>query len=393
MRKLYFFALFLVLYELATYLANDMIMPGMIQVVDQFKASQSAVALSMSLYIFGNFTFILFAGIFAEYYGKRRTLLLGNFLFLLFSFLTIFSLNIHQFMILRFLSGIGLAIIGIGYALIHSNFNDKDAIKVTALMANVAILAPLLGPLFGSIIVMYFKWHMVFIITTLMGIMSWVGLFYFAPRKEVLPTPVPFTNLIGVYFKILKHKPFIIGTLLGVFAALPILIWIAQAPNLILYALKDSYWAFAVYQLISVGGIIVSGFLMQFIAGKFKLVKLLKASMIIMIVGLTAAVLVSQSILAVSISQFVYTLGLGLLNACVYRLVMADKAFSGNMISSLMFCIQALIFVVGISITNEICEAFDFSLLSYTLSCLVLGAISLLFSGKFITLHKDRAWE
>src|SRR3989338_7446360 len=179
MRPLYLFAVFFVLYELTTYLANDMIMPGMPQVIQQFNASQSYVALSMSYYILGNCVFMLIIGGLSEHFGKRPVIIIGNMFFLLFTALLIFSQNIHQFMLLRFLEGSGLAIIAIGYALIHTNFNDKDAVKLIALMGNVSILAPLFGPIVGSLIVSHLTWHYVFVLTVIMAIFSLVGLYYY----------------------------------------------------------------------------------------------------------------------------------------------------------------------------------------------------------------------
>lgn len=59
--------------------------------------------------------------------------------------------NIEQFTLLRFLQGISLCFIGaVGYAAIQESFEEAVCIKITALMANVALIAPLLGPLVGA---------------------------------------------------------------------------------------------------------------------------------------------------------------------------------------------------------------------------------------------------
>ncbi len=130
---MYLFALFLVLYEFATYSANDMIMPGMIQVVNDFHAPLSYVALSLSFYILGNGIFLIIAGFLSERHGKRLIMLAGNLLFLIFTIVILFSHNIHQFILWRFFQGSGMSIIAIGYALIHEYFNDKNAIKLRCL--------------------------------------------------------------------------------------------------------------------------------------------------------------------------------------------------------------------------------------------------------------------
>ncbi len=59
-KQAYLFAGFLVMYEFLTYVANDMIMPGMIQVVHTFKGPESAVATSLTAYILGGASLQIF---------------------------------------------------------------------------------------------------------------------------------------------------------------------------------------------------------------------------------------------------------------------------------------------------------------------------------------------
>lgn len=64
---------------------------------------------------------------------------------------TLLAQTIEQFTLLRFLQGISLCFIGaVGYAAIQESFEEAVCIKITALMANVALIAPLLGPLVGA---------------------------------------------------------------------------------------------------------------------------------------------------------------------------------------------------------------------------------------------------
>lgn len=101
-RPLYLFAVFLVLYELATYLTNDMILPGMMQVIAEYHAGQSYVALSMGYYLLGNCVTLLFVGILSEHFGKACVILYGNVFFLLCILFIMLSPNIHIFMLWRF---------------------------------------------------------------------------------------------------------------------------------------------------------------------------------------------------------------------------------------------------------------------------------------------------
>src|SRR3990167_10752542 len=77
------FAAFLVLYEFLTYIANDMIMPGMLHVVHSFHAPETAVATSLTAYILGGASLQLFLGPISDRYGRRPVMLFGAVFFFL----------------------------------------------------------------------------------------------------------------------------------------------------------------------------------------------------------------------------------------------------------------------------------------------------------------------
>lgn len=80
-RQAIIFACFLVLYEFLTYIANDMIMPGMINVVKSFNAPESIVATSLTVYVLGGASLQLILGPLSDAYGRRPMMLIGSCLF------------------------------------------------------------------------------------------------------------------------------------------------------------------------------------------------------------------------------------------------------------------------------------------------------------------------
>ncbi len=393
MRQLYLFALFLVLYEVIVYSANDMIMPGMIQVVNDFKVGQSYVALSLSFYILGNCTLLLFTGCLAERYGKRKIMLIGNLLFLLFTVVIIFSQTINQFMLWRFLEGGGLAIIAIGYALIHENFNDKQAVKLISLMANVTLLAPLAGPALGSVIVSYLSWHYVFIILAVIGTINLIGLYKYTPKDNKPLARIAIKHTLEQYWQIVKSEKFLLGILCVVFATLPVMFWISQAPNIILYKLQQSYTHYVIYQIMSISGLTIASILMQFIAGKYRIYSLIKVGSMLMLFGLLISAISSNYIVVVVAGLLIYSLGIGIADGCIMRLLMSSKHFPLSMLAAMLGFIQSLLLVVGITVTNKICSHFDFTTLSFTLCSLVCGTIAYGMIRKYLVTYRERDWE
>lgn len=150
-RQALLFPLCLVLYEFSTYIGNDMIQPGMLAVVEQYQAGLDWVPTSMTAYLAGGMFLQWLLGPLSDRIGRRPVMLAGVVWFIVTCLATLLAKNIEQFTFLRFLQGISLCFIGaVGYAAIQESFEEAVCIKITALMANVALIAPLLGPLVGG---------------------------------------------------------------------------------------------------------------------------------------------------------------------------------------------------------------------------------------------------
>jgi DHA1 family multidrug/chloramphenicol efflux transport protein-like MFS transporter len=166
------FAIFFIVYEFNTYIANDMIMPGMIHVVNEFHSSLDNIAKSLSLFIIGGSSLQIILGPMCDKYGKRNILLFGNILFVITTILITLVSSIDEFLFARFLQGFGLCFIFIGYAMIHELFDDKTAVKLCSLIANISVFAPLIGPVIGSAIIINHNWRYVFIVTAVLAVIS-----------------------------------------------------------------------------------------------------------------------------------------------------------------------------------------------------------------------------
>lgn len=104
-KQAFLFAGFLVLYEFLTYIANDMIMPGMLHVVQAFHSDESAVATSLTAYVLGGASLQIFLGPLSDRFGRRPVMLTGAILFALLTLLIAASQSIEQFLVARFLRG------------------------------------------------------------------------------------------------------------------------------------------------------------------------------------------------------------------------------------------------------------------------------------------------
>ena len=93
-RKAILFPLCLVLYEFSTYIANDMIQPGMLAVVKEFNAGDEWVPTSMTAYLAGGMFLQWLLGPLSDRIGRRPVMLTGVIWFIVTCLATLLVQNI-----------------------------------------------------------------------------------------------------------------------------------------------------------------------------------------------------------------------------------------------------------------------------------------------------------
>ncbi|KTD61483.1 MFS transporter [Legionella shakespearei] len=290
------FACFLVFYEFLTYIANDMIMPGMISVVKSFSAPESTVATSLTIYILGGASLQLILGPVADTYGRRPMMLLGAFLFFLFTILIACSNSMNQFLAARFFQGMGLCFIGvIGYATIQEIFEEMDAIRLIAIMANAAILAPLLGPVLGALVIYYTSWRVIFIVIAAFAVFALWGLWAYMPEpigqikrdgQQIPKAPFSPKAVFKNYWLLVSNLPFSYSTLAIGLVGIPCLAWIALAPVILIAEGKLTVIQYGLWQLPIFGATILGNWFLHRLTYKYKIKSIIFLGSVIMTAGM-----------------------------------------------------------------------------------------------------------
>jgi DHA1 family multidrug/chloramphenicol efflux transport protein-like MFS transporter len=333
-RQALLFPLCLVLFEFTTYIANDMIQPGMLAVVADFNAGVEWVPTSMTAYLAGGIFLQWLLGPLSDRRGRRPVMLAGVAFFIVACLAILLVTSIEQFIFMRFLQGIGLCFIGaVGYATIQESFEESVCIKITALMANVALIAPLLGPLAGAALIHIAPWQSMFVIFAVLAAIAFVGLWKAMPETATLQGEAfSAANLWRDYRQVLVNRRFICGALAIGFASLPLLAWIAQSP------------------------VILGNLTLARLTGKNSVERLIKLGAGPMIVGLLIAALATvfseHAYLWMTAGLSLYAYGIGLANAGLYRLTLFSSEISKGTVSATMGMLSMAVFTVGIELAK-----------------------------------------
>lgn len=349
-RNAYYFALFLVLYQFSTYVANDMIMPAMISIVHYFDAPESAIETSLTAFILGGASLQLFLGPLSDNLGRRPVMLFGCFLFLIATLILPLSHNITEFLIARFFEGMGLCFIGVvGYAALQEIFDEMDAVRISAVLTSVASLAPLLGPIMGALMIQFFEWKRIFIVIALLGLSALIGLWKFMPETigvtqkngtQINATPLHPHVVLSTYINLIKDKSFLMGCIALGLIGVPMIIWIAISPIILITAEHLSIKAYALWQLPIIGSTILGNIVLRRLSYKKTLNQLIKYGTIpIMAAPIIAIILFSflgNKYYWIIIMMVIYGYGVGISNAPLYRQILSLSKYNKGTASAII---------------------------------------------------------
>lgn len=358
-RQALLFPLCLVLYEFTTYIGNDMIQPGMLTVVQEFNVGQEWVPTSMTAYLAGGMFLQWLLGPLSDRIGRRPVMLAGVAYFVVMCLAILLAQTIEQFTLLRFLQGVSLCFIGaVGYAAIQESFEESVCIKITALMANVALIAPLLGPLAGAAWVHVLPWQMMFVMFAALAAFSFYGLWRAMPETATRRGEKLSLKALGQDYKqVLSNRHFLCGALATGFASLPLLAWIAQSPVIIISGEGLSSYDYGLLQVPVFGALILGNFTLAKLTSTRSVRALIKLGAWPMMLGLAiaavATVHASHAYLWMTTGLSIYAFGIGIANAGLYRLTLFSSDMSKGTVSAAMGMLSMLIFTVGIELTKH----------------------------------------
>jgi EmrB/QacA subfamily drug resistance transporter len=153
--------------------------------------------------------FIPISGWVADRFGTRRVFATAIGLFTLGSFLCGISTNIDALVACRILQGMGGSMmVPVGRMTLVRTFAKSDLLRAMGFVSIPALVAPMLGPIAGGLIVAYLHWRFIFFVNIPIGLAGLVLVYLYLPdyrEEETHPLDVVGLILFGSGIALLSY--------------------------------------------------------------------------------------------------------------------------------------------------------------------------------------------
>ncbi|KJH60571.1 multidrug effflux MFS transporter [Acinetobacter calcoaceticus] len=328
-------------------LSIDMYLPALPQMAHDFGVSTQMVANTLPAYFFGLAVGQLVYGPLSDRIGRKKPLYFGLALYAVASLFCVLATNEWGLIAARILQALGGCVgVVIARAAIRDRLDVQGSAQAFSSMMIVMGLAPILAPMIGAWILIWFPWQAIFIALSIVGAVCWLCIHFFfketlAIDKRLKLSPYQVVTLYGAIFKDASFRlPMFAGCLTG--AAL--FCYISSAPAVFMdqYGLNQQEFAYAFG--LNAFGIMLMSSLNKHLTSRVEITKRLKAGSLVQVTGaiivFITGLIPAAPLWLVMLGLFLAISGIGLTGPNAMALAMSKQGARAGTASAIMGSMQ-----------------------------------------------------
>ena len=204
--------LLLALLSSVTPLATDVYLPAMPEMAQGFGVEINKIEITISIFLLFFALGNLVGGILSDRKGRKNIAILGLLGFSLSSFALFFSTSIETLYLFRATQAFFGAMSTVNSAaIVRDLFHGKEAAKIFSAIASIMMIAPMVAPALGSLVITFYTWNYIFLFLGIYSLFVMVLIYFKLPLTGIRSK----TKVVEAYKKVLTHKK-AIGYILAV---------------------------------------------------------------------------------------------------------------------------------------------------------------------------------
>ena len=227
---------FVVIFVALPPFAIDTYIPAFGNVADFFHVNVNSIAVTISTYLVGFALGMLVWGALSDRYGRKKILIIGMSVYIISTIFCSYTENFNTLIFMRFVQGLGDSPAAVAaMAILKDCYRGQKFIKTTATMIMVFMIAPIVAPIIGSIIIYTTgRWQDIFHFLTIYGIVLLFITFMMPETHKSSKRAKSLLSSFTVYIKHLFNGPFMLGAMTGALGFGAMFSFISTSSNLII---------------------------------------------------------------------------------------------------------------------------------------------------------------
>ncbi len=238
----------------------DMYLPGFPAIADDLSVSVDAISYSLSSFFAGVCIGQLLCGPLLDRFGRRIPLITGMLLYIVASIGCVLSNSIELLIICRFFQALGGCVGMVApRAVIRDIFPVKENAKIFSLMILILGVSPIVAPTAGSYLISAFGWHSVFMVLTVIGIITLLAVVFGLPESRQ-PDPaysLKAKPILLNFYSVLKVPQFYTYSLMGAISSAALFAYLSGSPFVFMKLFGTSEQEYGIIFAIIAAGLIL----------------------------------------------------------------------------------------------------------------------------------------
>jgi DHA1 family bicyclomycin/chloramphenicol resistance-like MFS transporter len=342
-------------------LAIDMYLPALPTLERVFAASTAEVQRTLATFFLGFALGQAFYGPLADRFGRKPPLYVGLVLFALASTACALAQSVESLAALRFLQAIGACSGAVmARAMVRDLFEPQETARIYSALMLVMGVAPILAPLIGGYLLLWFDWEAIFWLLAALAVVSVAAVALRLPETHDRSTAhsLSLGSVLVRYAGLLTDRHFMGYALSGGMNAAGMFAYIAGSPFVFieLYQVAPEHygWIFG----INAAGLILASQINGRIVHRFGADRILRFGNLLQTISGLVLVLTAATglggLLGIAVPLFVYVGCVGLVSPNAIALAMAPQGAQAGSASALVGTLQFSIAAIAATAVGAI---------------------------------------
>jgi MFS transporter, DHA1 family, multidrug resistance protein len=325
----------------------NILVPAVPQLAELFSADIAIIQLTISLYIVGLALAQLTSGPLSDRFGRRPVILAGFALATCASLGAIVATSPTALILMRLLQAIGGATgVAIGRAIIRDLFGRERSAQMLSLVASAMAVAPMVAPLIGGVLDVWFGWQAIFVFAALASLLvfGWTATTLPETRPERSEKQGGFLLDIRTLLSSRRYIGYVLVAALGCGA---FFVFVGGGTHVVITTMHRSQTEYGAWFLAVSGGYIVGNIITSRLSMRYGVDKMLRAGILAELVagaiGVVAMFYVDTlGLIAVVTAPALISIGNGMLLPNAIAGAVSVRPLAAGTASGLLGCTQML---------------------------------------------------